>query len=94
MLRLYSQGAKVKNSATALDEQPFMSALNNNVIPFWSSDLTDGRAHAEAVAGYMARREAPSLLGQITKQQMAIGVYGVIEIAFWQRIAELVMSAV
>lgn len=62
----------------------------NGKVSFWRLGLTDGRGIADACIAYMRENEAPPLLGQIHKAMAVVGVFGAVEIAFWQRIAEYI----
>ena len=73
---------------------PFAVVGASETISLWSSGLRDGHAHADACVAYMVEHEAPPLLGQIAKAQISLGVYGRVEIEFWQRIAEHAASGV
>jgi hypothetical protein len=74
-----------------LDTLPFYSETAGRGF-LWSVGLGNGRDLADACVAFMVENDAPTLLGQVAKAQISLGVFGHAEVTFWQRIAEHAMT--
>lgn len=68
-------------------------AMSNSVLPestgIWSNDNRAGRQAALDLVHRMRVENSPVLLGRTAKSIMAAGIYGGVEVGFFQQIAEL-----
>jgi hypothetical protein len=94
MPSLPKAGNSMSNFRNTLAALPFVTGPDNSSLVYWSANLTNGRKLADSCVEFMRCNDAPTMLGQITKAQIALGRFGTVEISFWQRIAECTMVGV
>jgi hypothetical protein len=68
----------VKVPEAPLSGLPFVDVGDAGAISLWSIGLTGGHGHADACVAYVVAKEAPMLLGQVAKAQIALGLYGAV----------------